>query len=143
VRRLALALILLVVLAGAVCAQKVQVGRLLADPWVPITALPTYRGFWDKNVACLAQIPKLELLEAVQVPSHWAPFDSLHFYVAGTTTFINPGGRIVYGQFFPPDTIVLAGKLLQDERLVRHEMLHAQGWDYHPLVPFRFPCNVE
>ena len=134
-------------LAPQTCAaQKVlsaNAGKRPADTWVQITALPEYQTWWAKNETCLDLIPSMKLLERVEVPAYQAELNQIHWYVAGTTSFVNRDHRDVLGQFFPPDTVVLAGLLVQDERLVRHELLHAMGWNYHPSVPFKFPCDVE
>lgn len=124
-------------------AQKVQAQMRPAHVWVPITPLPMYRTAWDRNIACIAQIPGLHLLEKVVLPTPKALLDSVKWFVAGSDTFINRNGREVYGEFFPPDTVVIAGRLLQDVRLIQHELLHVMGWDYHPMVPFKWPCHVE
>jgi hypothetical protein len=142
VKRALLLLSVLLIGTCALAAQKVQTRQLPANPWVAITPLPNYRIWWAKNEACLSLIPAMKLTERVEVPAYFVEFDAVHWYVAGTTSFINHDGREVLGQFFPPDTVVLAGLLLQDERLVRHELLHVMGWSYHPSVPFRFPCDV-
>jgi hypothetical protein len=134
-------------LAGACEAQKVQnVGtRPTPDVWVPVPALEVFTEWWSKNLKCIGEIPSLRLPDRVDIPRHYTELAGIKWFVAGDDdTFVNPSGKEnIMGQFFPPDTIVLAGLNLTDEWTVRHEMLHAMGWAGHPMVPFRWPCDVE
>ena len=126
--------------------QKVRnVGtRPTPDAWVPVPALEVYAKWWQKNLQCMSEIPAMKLVDRVDIPRRFSELDSLKWFVAGRETFVNRAGNAnTLGTFYPPDTIVLAGAELTNEVTVRHEMLHAMGWKGHPMVPFRWPCDVE
>lgn len=139
---------LLVVLLATACEGQMVFTRAgkahggTPSAWVRITPLPQYADWWKKNEVCLTQIIALDLPDPVDMPQPLAPFDSLKWYVAGDSMFVNHRGSAMFGQVFPPDTVVLAGLLMQREKLVRHELLHVRGFIGHPMVPFVNPCGV-
>jgi hypothetical protein len=111
-----------------------------ASPRVRVPMPAIYEGLWNVNTVCLDRTYSYGGEGAGTVrPVPHVPIDSIKWYVAGDSVFTIRDGnaaRRVYGVFIHPDTIVVAGLKLFDARLVRHEMLHAQGVSGHPLIPF-------
>jgi hypothetical protein len=133
-----LAFTLLVVLPVQCYGQEHKVdGVLPPDPWVQVPMPDIYPGLWAVNQACMDKTYAYGGDGAGTVkPQAYTTVEQIKWYVAGTEWFTDRQGRALYGMFVKPDTIVLAGMKLFDTRLVRHEMLHAMGVSYHPLIPF-------
>ena len=136
----ALVLALLLTLGAGAC--KAQTDRVItvpghADEWVPMTMPEGYPGYWEQNLICLNQVYGFGGSGAGTVrPTPFTTLAQLTFFTAGDSNFTDRNGKLVYGEFFPPDTIVVATALKDHPKLVRHEMLHAMGVMYHPIIPF-------
>lgn len=133
-----LACLLFLVFAPACRAQDRMIGMPgKADPWVQLQTPSSYQGFWDQNLACLDEVYGLGGVGYGTVrPDPFTTLGALKFYAAGDSSFVDRAGRPVYGEFYPPDTIVVAALLADHPKLIRHEMLHAMGIMYHPIIPF-------
>ena len=136
-----IACFLIVLLWPNGCGAQVEDRRVSvpgnADVWVPMTTPDDYAAFWEANLVCLNEVYSPGGIGyGIVRPTPFTTLERLRFYAAGDSSFVDRIGRPVYGEFFPPDTIVLAALLTDHPKLVRHEMLHAMGIMYHPVIPF-------
>ena len=134
-------LVFLMLLMAAACGAQVEDRRIsvprVPDQWVPMTTPDDYAAFWEANIACMDEVYNRGGIGYGTVrPTPFTTLERLVFFAAGDSSFVDRIGRPVYGEFFPPDTIVLASALVAHPKLVRHEMLHAMGIMYHPIIPF-------
>lgn len=129
----------LVLLFSAACGAQEdhKVGSLSPSTWTPMETPAVYAEHWKKNVACFDEVYGRGGAGYGTVrPTPYAAFEDMTFFTAGDSAFIDRRGMPVYGEFFPPDTIVLATALKDHVKLVRHEMMHVLGIMYHQVVPF-------
>ena len=96
-----------------------------------VAALPDYQAWWSATEQCSGLRGNFRELEFYQVPN--------------VSSFSSPIGTVVglWNQSGPANRITLAGNYLDNELVVRHEMLHALlEREGHPVEYFVTRCGL-
>jgi hypothetical protein len=128
-RRSGIFVSLAVALSAAACST--EPGTVQVAGSQPMAAPEQYRSWWSATEQCSGLSGDFSKLEFYQVP--------------GVSTFASPVGTVVglWNQAGSENRITLAGYYLDNELVVRHEMLHALlERTGHPVEYFVTRCGL-
>ena len=128
-RRSGIFVSLAVALSAAACSTEPSTVQVAGSE--AVTALEQYRSWWTATEQCSGLTGDFSKLEFYQVP--------------GVSTFSSPVGTVVglWNHAGSANRITLAGNYLDNELVVRHEMLHALlERDGHPVEYFVTRCGL-